>query len=274
LRRTDLAAPSKRNTDIGGLIAALIAVVPKHPRSDFFDLPQRLGNMIGGSKVLAVIAARGGSKGLPNKNIIDLAGKPLVAWSIEAARRSQYIDRLILSSENEDIIAVAKRFGCEVPFRRPAELATDSAPLAPVIVHALDYLDETFDFFVLLQPTSPLRTTADIDGAIELCVRRGAPACVGVCQSRPAEWMYRVGDDGRVRPVLGEIITLRRQEQPETYVINGAVYVARVDWYRRHRAFLSPETVAWRMPPERSIDIDTELDLIIARAIASRCGAR
>jgi CMP-N,N'-diacetyllegionaminic acid synthase len=227
--------------------------------------------MIGGSKVLAVIAARGGSKGLPGKNIIELAGKPLVAWSIEAARRSQYIDRLILSSENEDIIAVAKRFGCEVPFRRPPELATDSAGADPVLVHALDHLDEAFDFFVLLQPTSPLRTAADIDGAIELCVRRGAPACVGMCESpKPAEWMYRVGDDGRVRPVLGEITTLRRQELPATFVVNGAVYVARVDWYRRHRAFLSPETVAWRMPPERSIDIDTELDLIIARAIASR----
>jgi CMP-N,N'-diacetyllegionaminic acid synthase len=208
---------------------------------------------------------------LPGKNIIELAGKPLVAWSIEAARRSQYIDRLILSSENEDIIAVAKRFGCEVPFRRPPELATDSAGADPVLVHALDHLDEAFDFFVLLQPTSPLRTAADIDGAIELCVRRGAPACVGMCESpKPAEWMYRVGDDGRVRPVLGEITTLRRQELPATFVVNGAVYVARVDWYRRHRAFLSPETVAWRMPPERSIDIDTELDLIIARAIASR----
>jgi CMP-N,N'-diacetyllegionaminic acid synthase len=226
--------------------------------------------MIGGSKVLAVIAARGGSKGLPGKNIIELAGKPLVVWSIEAARRSQYIDRLILSSENEDIIAVAKRFGCEVPFRRPAELATDSAAADLVLVHALDHLDEAFDFFVLLQPTSPLRTAGDIDGAIELCVRSGAPACVGMCESpKPAEWMYRVGDDGRVRPVLGEIIALRRQELPATFVVNGAVYVARVDWYRRHRAFLSPETVAWRMPRERSIDIDTELDLIIARAIAS-----
>jgi CMP-N,N'-diacetyllegionaminic acid synthase len=227
--------------------------------------------MIGGNKVLAVIAARGGSKGLPGKNIIELAGKPLVAWSIEAGRRSQYIDRLILSSENEDIIAVAKRFGCEVPFRRPAELATDSAAADAVLVHALDHLDEAFDFFVLLQPTSPLRTAADIDGAIELCVRLGAPACVGMCESpKPAEWMYRVGDDGRVRPVLGDVITLRRQELPPTFVINGAVYVARVDWYRRHRAFLSPETVAWRMPRERSIDIDTELDLIIARVIASR----
>ena len=253
------------------VIAALTqSAIPKHYSRNDLLISRVTCTMIGGSKVLAVIVARGGSKGLPGKNIIELAGKPLVAWSIEAARRSQYIDRLILSSENEEIIAVAKRFGCEVPFRRPAELAADSAPTAPVIVHALDHLDETFDFFVVLQPTSPLRTAADIDGAIELCVRRGAPV-VGMCESpRPAEWMYRVGDDGRVRPVLGEIITLPRQELPETFVINGAVFVARVDWYRRHRTFLTPDTVAWRMPPERSIDIDAELDLIVARAIASR----
>jgi CMP-N,N'-diacetyllegionaminic acid synthase len=227
--------------------------------------------MINGHKVLAIIAARGGSKGLPGKNIIDLGGKPLLAWSIEAARESCYIDRLILSSESNAIIAVAEKFGCEVPFRRPAELAADSTAADPVLLHALDHVGEAFDYFVLLQPTSPLRTTADIDGAIALCEACGAPACVGMSEiPKPAEWMYRVGDDSRVKPLLGEIVTSRRQELPAAFVINGAVYVARVDWYRRHRGFLSAETVAWRMPPERSIDIDTELDLLVARAILSR----
>jgi CMP-N,N'-diacetyllegionaminic acid synthase len=224
--------------------------------------------VINGRKVLAIIAARGGSKGLPGKNITNLGGKPLLAWSIEAAQRSHYIDRLILTSDSEDIIAVAEKFGCEVPFRRPAELATDSAAADLTLIHALDHIDEPFDYFVLLQPTSPLRDTADIDGAIALCETRGAPACVGMCETpKPAEWMYRVGDDGLVKPILGEIDTSRRQDLPATFVINGAVYVARVDWYRRHRGFLSPETIAWRMPPERSIDIDTELDLAVARAI-------
>ena len=221
--------------------------------------------------------------GLPGKNIIELAGKPLLVWSIEAARRSRHIDRLILSSENEDIIAVAKQFGCEVPFRRPSELATDSATSDLVLIHALDYLDEAFDFLVLLQPTSPLRTTADIDGAIESCVRYGAPACVAMCESaKPIEWMFHVADDGRIRPILREISPVRRREVPASlvlkrrqelrasFVINGAVYVARVDWYKRHRTFVSPETIAWRMPPERSIDIDTQLDLVIAQAIATR----
>ena len=227
--------------------------------------------MIDGSKVLAIITARGGSRGFPGKNIIDLAGKPLLAWSIEAARGSRYIDRLILSSDDEDIIAVAEKFGCEVPFRRPAELAADDTAHAPVLIHALDQLDEVFDYFVLLQPTSPLRTAADIDGAIELCERSRAPVCVSMYESpEPAELMYRVEDDGSIAPIVGEFVTARRQDLPTTFVINGAVYVARVDWYRRHRRFLSPETVAWRMPPERSIDIDTELDLLVAQALISR----
>jgi CMP-N,N'-diacetyllegionaminic acid synthase len=227
--------------------------------------------VIENSNVLAVITARGGSKGLPRKNLVDLAGKPLLAWSIEAAQQSRYIDRLILSSEDDDIIAVAEKYGCDVPFRRPAELATDAAPIDPVLIHALDHLEGTFDYVVLLQPTSPLRTAADIDGAVELCVTRRAPACVGMCESpKPVEWMYRVGDDSIVNPVVGEIVTSRRQELPATFVINGAVYVARVEWYRRHRRFLCPDTIAWRMPRERSIDIDSEDDLIIARALASR----
>src|SRR5262249_46947636 len=125
--------------------------------------------MIGSSRVLAIITARGGSKGLPGKNIIDLGGKPLLAWSIEAAHRARHVDRLILSSEDDDIIAVAKKFGCEVPFRRPREFATDAAMIDPVLTHALDHLDEAFDYLVLLQPTSPLRTAADIDGPIKLC---------------------------------------------------------------------------------------------------------
>jgi N-acylneuraminate cytidylyltransferase len=227
--------------------------------------------MIGGSTVLAIITARGGSKGLPGKNTIDLGGKPLLAWSIEAARQSRYVDRLVLSSEDDDIIAIAEKFGCEAPFRRPRELATDAATIELVLIHALDHLDEVFDYLVLLQPTSPLRIAADIDGAIALCAEHGAPACVGMCETaKPVEWMYRVGDDAGVKPIVGEIVTNRRQELPATYVINGAVYVAQVDWYREHRGFLGPATLAWRMPPERSIDIDTELDLIVARALVGR----
>ena len=224
--------------------------------------------MIGTDRVLGLIPARGGSKGLPRKNVLDLAGKPLIAWSIEAARKSRYVDRLILSSEDEEIAAVARAHGCEVPFRRPQSLATDESSIHAAILHALDNAGEPFDYFVLLQPTSPLRTPADIDGAIELCVSTKAPACIGMTTtSKPSDWMYRVGDNRRMTPLLGEHVIDRRQELPATWVINGAVYVARTDWYRNSQTFLGPATVAWQMPPERSIDIDTRLDFMMAEAV-------
>src|SRR5262245_50403921 len=147
--------------------------------------------MIDSQKILALITARGGSKGLPRKNVLDLAGKPLLAWSVEAARASRYIDRLILSSDDDEIMDVAKQYGCEVPFRRPKDLATDGAPTSPAVVHALDAIGEAFDYVVVLQPTSPLRTAADIDGAIELCHVRRASTCVSMTEtSKPSEWMY------------------------------------------------------------------------------------
>ena len=133
--------------------------------------------MIDGRSVLAIIPARGGSKGVPRKNIRPLGGKPLIAWTIEAAHRSAWIDRLILSSEDQEIIDTACAWGCDVPFVRPAELARDCTPGIDPVLHALKQLP-SFDLVVLLQPTSPLRSAADIDRCIERCQRGGAPAAV------------------------------------------------------------------------------------------------
>ena len=118
-------------------------------------------------KVLAVIPARGGSKGLVRKNILDLAGIPLIAWTIEAAKRSKYIDRVVLSSDDDEIMAVAKHYGCEVPFRRPSALASDDAASLDVLFHAIEKVPG-YDYVILLQPTSPLRTFTDIDSAFEM----------------------------------------------------------------------------------------------------------
>ncbi len=229
--------------------------------------------MIGGRSVLAVIPARGGSKGLPGKNILPVAGRPLLAWTIDAARASACIDRLILSSDDEAIIAVARAHGCEVPFRRPAELATDEAASIDVVLHALDALPG-HDIVVLLQPTSPLRTAGDIDATCSRLAAGQAPACVTVSRVEQSPyWMYRLGDDQSLVPLLDTAARAdRRQELPAVYTLNGAVYAADVTWLRRTRRFVTHETVAHVMPAQRSADIDTSEDLDRVCALLATAG--
>lgn len=210
-----------------------------------------------GQQVLGVITARGGSKRVPGKNIRVVGGKPLLAWTIEAGRASRYIDRLILSSDDEAIIEVARLWGCEAPFLRPAALAKDETPGVIPVLHALEQLPG-YDVVVLLQPTSPLRTAADIDGCLERYAASDANACVSVApaEKRP-HWMYFLDEAGRMEPILGA-----RADQPPrpAYALNGAVYVAKADWLEGARTFVTPETVAYLMPASHSFDIDTELD--------------
>ncbi|MCC7016143.1 MAG: acylneuraminate cytidylyltransferase family protein [Rhodospirillales bacterium] len=224
-----------------------------------------------GRTVLAVIAARGGSKGLPGKNVADLGGKPVVAWSVAAGRGSRCVDRLILSSDDPRIIRAARRAGCEVPFRRPARLATDTASVHDVLFHALDALDENFDYVVLLQAASPLRAAGDIDACVRLCHRGGAPVVSVAPVAKPPHWTFALDSEGRLKPVVeARRVADRRQDLPPIYAPNGAVYVARTEWLRRHRSFFGPETRAHVMPAERSVDIDTRLDLLLARALVEK----
>jgi len=215
--------------------------------------------MIEGGKVLALIPARGGSKGVPRKNVRMLGGRPLIAWTIEAANASRYIDRLILSSDDEEIMRVAQEHGCEVPFRRSPELATDECGTMDVVIDALQRC-RGYDWIVLLQPTSPLRTTADIDGTILQCVTQQASACVSVCQAEQNPyWMFFL-ENAHLRPVLEGPSATRRQDLPPVYVLNGAVYVAKVANLMQNRSFVPPGVVAYEMPFSRSLDIDTEQD--------------
>ncbi len=217
--------------------------------------------MINDKTVLAIIPARGGSKGIPHKNIAPLAGKPLIAWTIEEAKKSKYIDRLILSSEDEDIIKVAKQYGCEVPFIRPKELAQDDTPGVDPIRHAIDTLPEKYDYIVLLQPTSPLRNVDDIDGCIEKCVNEGLPFCVSVCEpGKSPYWMVTLDKKGLMHKLL-ETKAVRRQDLPTTYAFNGAVYVGETDKFLEENSFITDETAGYIMPPLRSADVDTMLDL-------------
>jgi len=228
--------------------------------------------MIGSSSVLALVPARGGSKGVPRKNIRTIGGKPMIAWTIEAARGSKYIDRLILSSDDQAIIDIAVECGCEAPFVRPAELASDSADSMSVIRHAIGVLPEQFEYLVLLQPTSPMRRTEDIDGAIERCVNGDAPACVSVCEADKSPfWMLRMDGQGVIHPLFpAHQIPYRRQDAPSVFALNGAVYVARTEHLRLGGTFLATGALGYPMPKERSLDIDTELDLAIVDFLLNR----
>ncbi len=225
--------------------------------------------MIDGKTVLGIIPARGGSKGLPRKNLLEVGDKPMLAWGIEAAAKSRYIDRTVISTDSDEIAAVARRFGGDVPFLRPAALAQDDSPIDLAILHALDTLGGNFDYFVMMEPTVPLKTTEDIDGCIALCLARRAPACVAISEPpQPPYWMVTTDSEARIGLLLGrEMLARRRQELPKAYTITGAAYVARTEWYRRTRTFMDPATVGYVTPPERSVDIDTQLDLLVVNSL-------
>lgn len=210
--------------------------------------------------LLALIPARGGSKGVPRKNVRLLAGKPLIAWTIEAARQASGVGRIVVSTDDEEIACVAREFGAETPFMRPDVLAQDNTTSMDVVFHALDNLP-AYDDILLLQPTSPLRTAEDIEAIIRLRTELNAPAAVSVTEmDHPVEWMYRMGVGTRLQPVLDTPSPTRRQDAVPAYALNGAIYLARVDWLLEQRSFVTTQTIGYAMPAGRSPDIDTPLD--------------
>ncbi len=225
--------------------------------------------MINGKSVLAIIPARGGSKGVPRKNIRLVAGKPLIAWTIEAAKKSKYLDRIILSSEDEEIIKIAQHWNCEVPFIRPAELAQDHVTGIEPILHAIETIPEKYEYIVVLQPTCPLRIAEDIDGCIEKCIVQNGTVCVTVTKpDKSPYWMYSLDSEGKLKPIMKQKKTvLLRQQLEEVYALNGAVYAANTGWFLENKKFISDETVAYLMPKNRSLDIDTEFDLEICEIL-------
>ncbi len=228
--------------------------------------------MIGTKTVLGLIPARGGSKGVPRKNIREVGGKPLIAWSVEAAKASRYIDRVILSSDDQSIIDVAKQWGCDVPFVRPQEFATDQADSMQVVKHALGALPEKYDYLVLLQPTSPMRLAEDIDATIDRCVESGAALCVSVCEpDKSPYWMLKLDGERKARTLFPEgQIPTRRQDSPPVVSVNGAVYVLSTEHIAKGGTFFAQGMVVHEMPKERSFDIDTELDLKIVNFLLNQ----
>jgi len=218
------------------------------------------------SEVIAIITARGGSKTTPRKNIIPLAGKPLIAWTIEAARASRRLSRTLVSTDDAEIAQIAAKWGAEVPFLRPSELAGDSTPHILAVEHAIRWLDETEgtrpEYVLLLQPTSPLRTGEDIDAVIAIAEEREAVAVVSVCPMERHPYLSkRILADGTLADfVTSDIAYLRRQDLPPAYALNGALYLNRRESLLRDHTFVPPGTLGYVMPPERSLDVDTPWD--------------
>ena len=228
--------------------------------------------MINGKSVLAVIPARGGSKGLLGKNILPLAGKPLIAWTIESAIESKYIDKCIISTDDQEIADISLKYGGDVPFMRPSELATDKANSIDVIIHTIEAIEEKYDLIILLQPTSPLRNSFDIDNALELLENKHAGALVSMVEIRhPVEWTARISGDLHIPELVTTLSkNTRRQDFEKRYELNGAIYISKLDLIIKQNSFISNHTIAYIMPPERSIDIDDKLDFDFAEYLSSR----
>ena len=219
---------------------------------------------------MAVIPARGGSKGVPRKNVRLLNGKPLIAYSIEAGLASQYISHLIVSTDDPEIASISRSCGADVPFLRPSELATDEASSVDAALHSLNTIEEAkgirYDVVVLLQPTSPLRTAEDIDNVLQLLFTSNAHSVVSfyqVEQGHP-QYMYLIENNRPVPLLEKQTLNVRRQEFPKVYVRNGAIYAVRRDVLVSQRNFYGHDMRAYIMPFKRSINIDVEFDLALA----------
>ncbi len=228
--------------------------------------------MYDGRKILGIIPARGGSKRLPGKNIKLFSCKPLITWTIEAAMASRYLDRVILSTEDPEISKVSEAAGVDAPFVRPVELATDTATSVDVMLHAYRYClerGEEYRALVMLQPTSPLRLAEDIDAAVELFAARNAQSVISVTEDKHHWWTNTLGPDGCMKDFLPQELQVRSQKLAPAYRLNGAVYVVDTLFLESGRSFFGPETYAYVMDRERSIDIDDDIDFLCAESILS-----
>ena len=218
-------------------------------------------------RIMAFIPARGGSKGIPHKNVALLAGKPLIQYTITAAQKSKYVNNIFLSSDDPEIIAFVKSLGLEVSYRRPVELAMDTTPMIDTVLHALEWLNNKGyipDIVLLLQPTSPLRRTKDIDGAIKQFLNSNKSSLMSVHEiaEHPYECV-KLSQRGWTYLQKPEIPAYRRQDyQEKYYYINGAIYLADLEFLLKEKNFVvEGNTEVYIMPPAYGIDVDDSFDL-------------
>ena len=220
--------------------------------------------------LVALIPARSGSKGIRNKNIKLFCGKPLIQWSIEAALRSSFVDRVIVSTDSQEYADLALNLGAEVPFLRPAKYAQDDSPSIDMILHALDYIPEAKNI-LLLQPTSPLRDHKDIESMYNFWKSKPYLSIVSISKSKiHPSWMFELNNDLTINSFTKEIKAFRRQDLPDIYLINGSMYLASRDFLIKEKSFISPNTLGFIMPKEKSIDIDDEDDWLYAEAVMNQ----
>ena len=232
--------------------------------------------MTSNKAILGVIPARGGSKGIPRKNLVKLNGKPLIQYTLEASLASRKLDRVVLSTDDEEIAALGKRLGIEVPFRRPARLARDKTPCLSVIRHAVEWLREKESYVphavMTLQPTSPVRKACHIDGAIRSFCRRKVDSLIGVAEVFQHPYDVVTFSDARMRHLISSAdrVTLR-QRYPTCYYINGAIYITRTPiLFGSHR--YGREVRPYIMDPIASFEIDKPLDLKLGEGLLRAYG--
>lgn len=215
--------------------------------------------------VLAIIPARGGSKGLPRKNIIDLLGKPLIGWTIDASLKSKYITKTLVSSDDDEILDIAQQYKADI-LKRPAELALDTTSSEAVVEHVMQELNNqnsVFDYLILLQPTSPLRSFRDIDNAFDILFKSDATSLISVYETdNKLLKAFKQNEDGYIEGVSNNKYPFqRRQDLPKTYMSNGAIYIIKVDEFIKNNSFFTDKTVSYEMSKEKSADIDTLEDI-------------
>jgi len=217
---------------------------------------------------LAIIPARGGSKRLPRKNVLALSAKPLIAWSIEAGINSKYIDKVVVTSDDDEILNISKKYGAET-IQRPDELASDMATTFDAIKHTIDNMLD-YDYIVLLQPTSPLRNQYHVDGAIELLESKNADAVVSVCEMEHSPfWSNTLPKDGNMNSFLrDQVLNKRSQDLEKYYRLNGAIYICKTEKLIEEKTFMLKENIfAYMMDRKTSIDIDDKIDFLVAQEL-------
>lgn len=213
-----------------------------------------------GKKILAIIPARGGSKGIPNKNIVDVLGKPLISFTIEVALDSRYIDKVVVSTDDKTIAEISSKLGAEVPFLRPDDLARDESKVIDSVIYTIDNLEDEFDYVIVLQPTQPIRKVEEIDEAIKEIISKGVDSLVSVSKVRQHPiLMKNIDDNGFAVSLLNANSTVRRQDFSDIYIVNGSLYINKINTIDENTS-LNDNKLAYIMDYD-VIDIDTNEDL-------------